>query len=54
MMPTTYAKLIPLTPVPNYKYANEEAGESDPVPYGLLEVIVGLSVLTARLKYRIG
>lgn len=28
MMPTTYAKLIPPTPVPNYKYANEEAGES--------------------------
>ncbi|XP_017038914.1 nuclear cap-binding protein subunit 1 [Drosophila ficusphila] len=25
MMPTTYAKLIPMTPVPNYKYANEEA-----------------------------
>ncbi|KAH8287275.1 hypothetical protein KR054_005148 [Drosophila jambulina] len=25
MMPTTYAKLIPPTPVPNYKYANEEA-----------------------------
>lgn len=27
MMPTTYAKLIPVTPVPNYKYTNEEAGE---------------------------
>lgn len=27
MMPTTYAKLIPITPVPNYKYANEDAGE---------------------------
>lgn len=27
MMPTTYLKLIPPTPSPNYKYANEEAGE---------------------------
>lgn len=27
MMPTTYAKLIPAPPVPNYKYTNEEAGK---------------------------
>lgn len=27
MMPETYAKLLPVSPQPNYKYASEEAGK---------------------------
>lgn len=27
MMPSSYAKLLPVQPMPNYKYASEEAGK---------------------------
>lgn len=27
MMPEAYAKLLPVSPQPNYKYASEEAGK---------------------------